>query len=103
MRSAITPRPAPAGLTAAFACVAAVATGCGDTSSHKNDPRPPAPIVVTASVSNDGISISPRRFGAGPIQLVVTNQTDASQEIRLETDELGGTKAGITQETGPIN
>src|SRR4051794_40169530 len=104
MRRAITlPSTAPRA-AATFVCgFAVLAAGCGSDTSYKNSPRPPSPIVVTASVSDSGIAVSPKRFGAGPITLVVTNQTNASQEIRLETDEIGGTKAGIQQETGPIN
>jgi hypothetical protein len=47
--------------------------------------------------------VSPRSFGAGPITLVVTNQTARSRDLVLETDETGGTQAGIRQQTGPIN
>ena len=63
---------------------AAAAAGCGaGGSGHTNEPRPPVPIVVTASISNDRVSVSPRMFGAGPISLVVTNQTRASQQVTL--------------------
>jgi hypothetical protein len=77
--------------------------GCGQAADYKNEARPPSPIVVTASISQNRVSVSPQHFGAGPITLVVTNQTDASQDVRLETDELGGTAPGIKQATGPIN
>jgi hypothetical protein len=77
--------------------------GCGDEEDYANQPRPPSPIVVSASISQDRISVSPRRFGAGPITLVVTNQTSRAQQLTLETDELGGAKAGIQQNSGPIN
>jgi hypothetical protein len=93
----------PARIALGIVCGAAFATGCGDEDDSANEPRPPAPIVVTASISNDEVSVSPRTFGAGPVSLVITNQTDASQEVRLETDEVGGTRPGIQQETGPIN
>lgn len=87
--------------------VAVVLTGtlgaCGDEDDYENDPRPPSPIVVSGVVTENRISVSPRTFGAGPINLIVTNQTDKSQEITLETDEIGGTEAGIQQRTGPIN
>ncbi len=77
--------------------------GCGSESDYRNDPRPPAPINITASVSSRGISVSPSTFGAGPIVVIVTNQTDTSQEVTFETDELGGTRPGIAQSTEPIN
>jgi len=87
------------------ACVAALGTGaCGERESdYANRPRPPVPIVVNASVSTERVSVSPGRFGAGPITLIVTNQTDAAQELTLETDAVGETRPGIRQRTGPIN
>jgi len=81
----------------------ALAAGCGEEDDYKNEPRPPAPIVVSASIGEERVSVSPRRFGAGPITLIVANQTERAQEIRLETDELGGDAPGIEQSSGPIN
>ncbi|HEV7460540.1 MAG TPA: hypothetical protein VGN78_08390 [Solirubrobacteraceae bacterium] len=89
---------APAVLT-----VAALVAGCGGGTTYKNNPRPPAPINITASVSGAGIAVSPGSFGAGPIVLIVTNQTGASQEITFESNELGASKPGVTQTTEPIN
>lgn len=87
--------------TAALATVAAaLLAGCGEQRSYSNDPRPPAPIVLTASINRNEVSVSPRSFGAGPVSLVITNQTSAAQEITFET---AGAAAGFTQQTGPIN
>jgi hypothetical protein len=89
-------------LVAAFVGVAGlIAAGCGSKAYH-NTLRPPAPIVVTAAISPDRVSVSPRTFGAGPISLIVTNQTSATQQITLETSKTAA-GAGITQQTGPIN
>ena len=84
--------------------VAALSVGCGGSDGdYANEPRPPAPINVTAAVTDERISISPRRFGAGPIVLIVSNQTEAPQEVTLETDELDGSEPGLApQSTGPI-
>jgi hypothetical protein len=90
-----------------FAAVAlgafALTAGCGEEDDYENSPRPATPIVVSASIGEDRVSVSPRKFGAGPITLIVTNQTESAQELRLETDEIGGTQSGIEQETGPIS
>ena len=94
---------ASARFTAGALCAAALFSACGDENDYKNEPRPPAPIVVSAAISDDKISVSPRRFGAGPVTLIVTNQTDEAQQLTLETDELGGSESGIEQKTGPIN
>ena len=80
-----------------------LASGCGGSDDYANEPRPPSPIVVSASISPQRISVSPQKFGAGPITLIVTNQTDGAQEITLETDEIGGSAPGIEQSSGPIN
>jgi hypothetical protein len=75
--------------------------GCGDTSSHKNKLKPPEPINVTASISNTKVSVSPNAFGAGPVVLIITNQTSRQQDVTLETAALNG-RPGIKQSTGPI-
>ena len=81
----------------------AFVSGCGEEDDYRNEERPPAPIVVSAAITQDRVSVSPREFGAGPITLIVTNQTDDAQELVLETDEIGGSAPGIEQQTGPIS
>lgn len=88
-----------AGLAAAAVAVA----GCGDDQTYANHPRPPAPILVTASISDEGVAVSPRRFGAGPVNVVVTNQTGAAQRVALESVDGVGRGPGIRQVTSPIN
>jgi hypothetical protein len=83
-----------------FAFAAVVVAGCGGGSDYKNEPRPPAPIVVTASISKSAVSVSPTKFGAGPVTLIVTNQTGASQQL---TVEINNGQAGFKGRTGPIN
>jgi hypothetical protein len=87
------------GIAAALVTVA----GCGGEDDYKNDPRPPAPINVTAAITNSKVSVSPHRFGAGPIVLVISNQSSTAQEVTFETDELGGSEPGRTFSTTPIN
>lgn len=91
-------------LAVAFAASTSVlVAACGEEETYKNEPRPPAPIVITASIASDSVSVSPRTFGAGPITLIVTNQTERAQELTLETDEIGGSEPGLEQNSGPIN
>jgi hypothetical protein len=87
------------GAIVAGATVLALA-GCGSSGRYRNDPRPPAPIVITAAIGKDRVSVSPRRFGAGPVSLVITNQTAAAQQVTFSSS---GGQAGFTQQTGPIN
>ena len=42
------------------AALCAVA-GCGGDSDYANKPRPPAPINVTAAITNSQVSVSPQR------------------------------------------
>ena len=87
---------------AAAAIAGALAlAGCGTTTERRNEPRPPPRIVITGSISTDRVSVSPRRFGAGPISLVVANLTDTSQQVTLESSNRS--RPGIRQQTAPIN
>ena len=94
--------------TAALASLAVAAGlaagGCGSSSAdYKNDARPPAPIVVTGYVDDQRVSVSPRSMGAGPISLIVTNQTSTAQRVTLESANATGTGPGLKQVTAPIS
>jgi hypothetical protein len=83
---------------------ALVIGGCGNDNDYKNDPRPPSPINVTAFVGANRVSVSPNSFGAGPIVVIVTNQSNSSQDVTFQTRAAGsGGKGEVTQSTGPIN
>jgi hypothetical protein len=90
-------------MTAAVLAACALA-GCGGDSAedYKNAPRPASPINITAAISDKEISISPKEFGAGPVVIIVSNQTGSEQTVTLETDELGGSQGGLKQSTNPI-
>jgi hypothetical protein len=78
--------------------------GCGgEEADYANEPRPAAPITISARIGDERVSVSPREFGAGPITLIVSNQTERAQELTLQTDEIGGDAPGIEQNSGPIN
>ena len=94
--------------TAALALLAVAAVlvvaACGSNSAdYKNDPRPPSPIVITGYISDQRVSVSPRSLGAGPISLIVTNQTGTAQRVTLESAGAAGTGPGIKQVTAPIS
>ena len=81
---------------------AALLTGCGgDDDDYANNPRPPAPINVTAAITEDGVTVSPEEFGAGPVVFIIANQTDDARRVTLEADTSEG--PGIKQTTSPIN
>lgn len=111
MRSQRPPLLSGTGRRASAVACALIAAGalasCGDDDGGKyaNAQRPPRPIVISASISDDAIQVSPRKFGAGPITLIISNQSAASQQVTLETeDDPGGSSPGEKAiETGPIN
>ncbi len=78
-------------------------SACGGDEDHVNRERPAASINVSAAVIDGRILVSPRRFGAGPIRLIVTNQTRSTQAITFATDEVGGAAPGQTGTTAPLD
>lgn len=86
-----------------FAAVAAgiaalAAAGCGGDEDFANDPRPPAIVTLTASIGPRAVSISPGRLGAGPVSLLIVNQTDARQAVTFSSTAGDGFEA----KSGPI-
>ena len=82
--------------------VAAAMAGCGDMEDHPNEPRPPAPINVTAAIDGERVRVSPRSFGSGPVVFLISNQSGAAQRVTFETDEIGGSTGGISRSTSEI-
>jgi hypothetical protein len=82
-------------LTAALVPLAA----CG-TSDRVNHDRPPPPINVTAAIHEKRVELSPARIGAGPVVIIVSNQSRRAQRLTLET---AGTAPGIRRSTDPIS
>jgi hypothetical protein len=70
--------------------------GCGGGDKFANKPRPPVPIELTGVITDQRVTVSPNRVGAGPVTITVSNQTQRSHTIILEGDS--------TRETiGPVN
>ena len=88
---------------AAALLVTIAAAGCGGDDGHPSELRPPSPINVSAAITKTRVAVSPRRFGAGPIVLIISNQASTAQKVIFETDELGGTEPGNKFDTTPIN
>jgi hypothetical protein len=84
--------------------LAATTLGCG-TEKHANALRPPAPILLSAAITPERISVSPQKAGAGPVTLVFTNLTGSSQQVTFESAGAPGStsRPGIRQQTAPIN
>ncbi len=77
-----------------------LAASCGEEADYPNRTRPVSAIVLSASITSAAVSVYPNRFGAGPVSLVITNQTAAAQQITFKS---AGRAKGFDQQTGPIN
>ena len=73
--------------------------GCGEEDDHANEQRPPTSINVTAAIADGRVNVSPERIGAGPVRLIVSNQTTSAQTLTFRT---AGNDAGVTGTSGPI-
>jgi hypothetical protein len=80
-------------------CAAGLALGgCGED-DFENEPRPPVPKQLTGVITPQKVTVSPHELGAGPVVITVSNQTEASHTVTLESSD-GGT---IREQVGPIN
>ena len=71
-----------------IALAAGVAVGCG-SEDHENEPRPPAPIEVTAKVDDQKVDVSPNEFGAGLVVMTISNQSGDPVQIGVEGPTAG--------------
>jgi hypothetical protein len=69
--------------------------GCGEE-DFEREPRPPVPVELTGVIQEDKITVSPDEVGAGPIAILISNQTDISHTVTLEGE-------AVKERVGPIN
>src|SRR3954447_487751 len=86
----------PAYAFALLATAAFTAAGCGGGSQFKNEPRPPAPVQLTGVIRDDKLTVSPNRVGAGPVILLISNETQDAHTITLDGVDTKDT-------VGPVN
>ena len=82
-------------LLSGAALAASAVSGCGKE-DFKRRPKPPVPLQLSGVITNERVQVSPARFGAGPIVLLISNQTGRSHTVVLEGQ-------GIRERVGPIN
>ena len=72
----------------AVALSALVLVACGED-DFENNPRPPAPISLSARIGDSGISLGPQEVGAGLATITISNQTADPATLVFEgpTDE----------------
>ncbi|HEX8074654.1 MAG TPA: hypothetical protein VF545_06695 [Thermoleophilaceae bacterium] len=78
--------------------VALAVAGCGGGEDFKDNPRPPVPIQLTGVIKEKAVSVEPSHLGAGPVVLLIQNQTKQSHTVIVE----GGPHNRVEQ-VGPIN
>ena len=89
-------------LLAGGVSLALAATGCGGE-DFANAPRPPSAVELTGVINDEGVTISPKREGAGPIRITVANQTDRALTVTLEGDDVEATVGPVSpQDTAEI-
>jgi hypothetical protein len=76
---------------------AAALSGCGSGSTFANLPRPPTPVDLTVYISNQRVLVSPNSVGAGPVTLIVTNQSAKTQSLTVQRAD-----DSALASTGPI-
>lgn len=90
--------PARGSLAALAAVVLALSlgVGCGGDDERQNSLRPPSSANVAVQIGDDRVSVSPRRIGAGPLNIIVSNQASASHEVIIDGPQ-------VRRSVGPIN
>ena len=72
-----------------------LASSCG-SSDDRNANRPPVPVNISIQLGPQKVTVSPAKFGAGPITLLVVNQSGATQTVTIDGPR-------VRQSVGPIN
>jgi len=79
---------------AALATAATLLAGCGED-DFKNQARAPVREALTGVIQDDAVTVSPSKLGAGPVEITISNQTDANHSITLEGES-------VVQREGPV-
>ncbi|HMJ04173.1 MAG TPA: hypothetical protein VK506_14625 [Conexibacter sp.] len=78
--------------------------GCGSSDSYDNAARPPAPINVAVNLTSERVAVSPDRVGAGPVVVIVANESGRSRDVTLTAPD-GSNSSCVDGDvsSGPIN
>jgi hypothetical protein len=94
-RSNLHARERRAALLAMLAVLLLAVSGCGGDDEARSQERPPAPINISVLIAQDKVIASPDEFGAGPVTLLIANQSGAAQTLTVDGPRL-------TRTAGPI-
>jgi hypothetical protein len=82
--------------SALLLCLPALTLVACGSDDDRDQNRPPVPINISVQVGAQKVTVSPPKFGAGPITLLVANQSGASQTVTIDGPR-------VKQSVGPIN
>ena len=77
-----------AALVAALVVLMLAIAGCGGDDEARSEQRPPVPINVSVVIGGEQITVSPAKFGAGPVTLLVANESGAAQSLTIDGPRL---------------
>lgn len=86
---------------ALLVAAAVAAAGCG-AEEFPNEPRPPAPIEMSARVDNRSVVVVPDEVGAGRAIVTVSNQSDEDVQVSFEGPNPARTPEIAAGETGTV-
>jgi hypothetical protein len=84
------------------ATVAALAISACGSEDFENNPRPPAPIELSARIGDREVSVSPSAVGAGLATITISNQTDDPTALLLEGPSDKASPDIVPQGTGAM-
>ena len=68
--------------------VALAVAGCGGDDEARSEQRPPVPLNVSVLIGTERITTSPDGIGAGPMTLLISNQSGAAQTLTVDGPRL---------------
>lgn len=94
------------GALSAMVLIALACAGCGSSGggSYDNASRPPAPISISIAITGERVDVAPARVGAGPVVLLISNQSSRSRDVTLTAPD-GSDSSCVESDasSGPIN
>jgi hypothetical protein len=75
-------------LAVVLAAAALAGAGCGGGDEARSEQRPPVTANLSVHLGTDRITVSPDKVGAGPVTLLVSNQSGAAQSLTVDGPRL---------------
>ena len=86
-------------LASGVAAAALLAAGCGGGTDFADQPRPPAPLMLSGVITASGVTVSPSHAGAGPVVIQVSNQTQSARTLELDGANIQPVQSGSISPT----